>query len=138
VRLRSLLCAWFAQHEDDWQIIGGPRARTRVSASRVRLPDFVAIPAGPSPQTLFDPPLIVIEIVSPSDSRSDLEARLQDYLWMGVPNVWTIDPQQRIARVRQDSSWIEVTRFVVEHTPIYVEVEALFARLDKYGPTAKP
>ena len=37
VRLQSLLCSWFDQHEDEWKIIGGPEARTRVSQNRVRL-----------------------------------------------------------------------------------------------------
>jgi Uma2 family endonuclease len=133
VRLQSLLCEWFGRHEDEWSIIGGPEARTRVSASRVRLPDVVMISAGPSPQTLVDPPLIVIEIVSPGDSHSELEARVRDYDAMGVPNIWIIDPQQRVARVCHGSSWTEVTRFTVENSPIYVDVPALFARLDKYN-----
>jgi len=57
---------------------------------------------------------------------------------MGVPNVWMIDPRQRIARVCYGCSWTGVTRFTVESGPIYVDVEALFARLDKYGPAVNP
>jgi Uma2 family endonuclease len=134
VRLQSFLCAWFDRHEDEWGIIGGPEARTRVSQTRVRLPDIVMIKAGPSPQTLVDPPMIVIEIVSPTDSPSDLEPRLNDFIAMGVPNVWVIDPDKRSARAWNGSSWVQTSRLTVPDSPVYVDVEALFARLDKYGP----
>ncbi len=133
VRLQSLLCAWFDRHEDEWGIIGGPEARTRVSGTRVRLPDIVMIPAGPSPQTLVDPPLIVVEIVSPSDSYSEIDERMRDYASMGVPNLWIIDPQQRVARERRGDAWVDVVRLTVPGSPIYVDIPALFTRLDKYS-----
>ena len=93
------------------------------------------IPAGPSPQTLLDPLLIVIEIVSPTDSYSELEERMSDYAAMGVPNFWIINPQKRVARQRRPNAWVDVTRLTVPGSPIYVDVRWLFARLDTYGPS---
>lgn len=132
VRLQSLLCEWFGRHEDEWGIIGGPDARTQVAENRVRLPDIVMIRAGDSPEVLVDPPLIVIEIVSPSNTYNEIHERMRDYAVMGVPNLWIIDPQMRIARERRGNAWIDVTRLTVPDSPIYVDVKALFARLDRY------
>ncbi len=133
VRLQSILCEWFGTHEDEWGIIGGPEARARVSSKRVRIPDIAMIPAGSSPETLVEPPLIVIEIVSPSDRYSEIDERMRDYAAMGVPNLWIIDPQQRVARERRGDAWVDVARLAVPGSPIYVDVPALFVRLDKYA-----
>ena len=57
---------------------------------------------------------------------------MRDYAAMGVPNLWIIDPQQRICRERRGSAWVEVTRLTVPESPIYVDVLVLFERLDRY------
>ena len=116
----------------EWGIIGGPEARTRVSGTRVRLPDIVMIPAGDSPETLVDPPLLVIEIVSPSNTYSEIDERMRDYTMMGVPNLWIIDPQVRVARERRGDAWVDVLRLSIPDSPVYVDVLALFKRLDRY------
>jgi Uma2 family endonuclease len=129
-----VLCAWFDRHEDEWGIIGGREARTRVSQTRVRLPDIVMIKAGPSPQTRVDPPMIVIEIVSDRFAERPRTAPQGLYRDGCVPNVWVIDPDQRSARAWDGASWVQTSRLTVSDSPIYVDVKALFARLDKYGP----
>ena len=131
-KLQSLLCIWFGQHEE-WGLDVAVEVRTQVTASRVRLPDVVVDTAGRWPQTLISPPLIVIEILSPSDSYSETERLAQDYLAMGVPNIWLIDPETRTARVCVKEAWIEKTRLEVAGTEIYLEVGALFARLFRDG-----
>jgi Uma2 family endonuclease len=42
-----------------------------------------------------DPPYIVIEILSLDDTMGKLQARLDDYLGMGIENVWVIDPETK-------------------------------------------
>jgi Uma2 family endonuclease len=131
-RLQAIIGAWFEQHEEAWKILTGTGIRTRVAASRVRLPDAVVVKAGPQPQTLVDPPLIVIEVLSPDDSYAETERRARDYQSMGIENIWLIDPETRIARVCRAEHWTETTRFTVADSPIYMDVAALFARLDKH------
>jgi Uma2 family endonuclease len=130
-QLQALLSAWFVQHDDAWKIQVGVEARTRVAEARVRLPDVVVLKAGPQPQTLVDPPLIVIEILSPDDSYTETERRARDYQSMGIENIWLIDPDTRTARVCRGESWTEIARFTVADSPIYLDVKTLFARLDK-------
>ena len=48
---------------------------------------------------------------------------------MGVPNIWLLDPETRTARVCRGDAWFERTRLEVEGTPIYLEVDKLYARL---------
>ena len=135
-RLLTLAGSWFGRHEEEWDILTGLNARIRVSLSRVRLADLVIVVPAAYPPTLVEPPLVVVEIISPTDSYSEIDERMRDYATMGVPNLWIIDPQQRIARERREGTWVDVTRLSVPESPIYVGVPRLFARLDRYGPSA--
>ena len=57
---------WFGTHEKQWGITGSTEQRVRVSANRVRVPESWLVPAaGVQPDVLTDPPLLVIEILSP-------------------------------------------------------------------------
>jgi Uma2 family endonuclease len=51
----------------------------------------------PEEQVFTEPPYICIEALSPDDTSRKLQERLDDYLAMGVPNVWVIDPDSRRA-----------------------------------------
>ena len=128
-QLQALISAWFVQHAEEWKIRTGVEARTRVASGRVRLPDVVVVNDDPQSQTLTEPPLIVIEIVSPSDTYSQLHGRLHDLAAMGVKNLWIVDPQQRSAWQNRDNAWVESKRLSVPDTLIYLDVDALFARL---------
>ena len=64
-RVQWLLACWFGSHEKQWGITGCTEQRVRVAANRVRVPDLVVLTAGPQPDVLTDPPLLVIEILSP-------------------------------------------------------------------------
>jgi hypothetical protein len=51
---------------------------------------------------------------------------------MGIENIWLIDPETRTARVCRGENWTETTRFTVADSPVYLDVAAPFARLDKF------
>jgi Uma2 family endonuclease len=69
-RLQSLLSHWFVSHEEEWQVMVGVEIRMRIDASRVRLPDVIVDHARFWPETLVEPPLLLIEILSPSGFRT--------------------------------------------------------------------
>jgi Uma2 family endonuclease len=48
-------------------------------------------------QIVTTPPLICIEILSKDDSFASIVDRLDNYVSMGVSNVWVIDPHKRRA-----------------------------------------
>ena len=91
--------SWFVNHESNWNVIGSTEQRVQVSPTRVRVPDLVVLRPGPQPDILTEPPLLVIEILSPDDSYSDLQERCQDYRQMGVQTVWIVDPKTRSGRM---------------------------------------
>ncbi len=128
-RIQWLLAGWFLQHEQEWNILGSTEQRTRVSATRIRIPDVVVLRPGTQQDVFTDPPLLVIEILSPDDTYSDTEERARDYWNMGVETVWIIDPKTRSGRMCFGSEWVRATRLEVPGTPIYVELEDLFSRV---------
>jgi len=128
-RVQYLLALWFGNHEAEWGIVGSTEQRTRVAATRVRIPDVVVMRAEPQPDVTTVPPLLVIEVLSPDDSYSDTEERAADYWKMGVETVWIIDPRTRTGRMCSGTEWVKAERLVVAGTAIYVELSELFAKL---------
>jgi Uma2 family endonuclease len=128
-RIQWLLAAWFSQHEKQWGITGSTEQRVFVAPGRVRVPDLVILTVGPQPDVLTDPPLLVIEILSPDDSYSDTQERAQDYRNMGVETVWIIDPKTRTGRVCSGSDWHQSPRLEVAGTSLFVDLQAIFDQI---------
>jgi len=128
-RVQWLLAAWFFTHEKEWGIIGSTEQRVQVSRSRIRVPELVVLTTGPQPDVLTDPPLLVIEILSPDDSYSDTQERAQDYRAMGVKTIWIIDPRRRSGRMCSGVEWVESSRLEVKGTSLYVNLPEIFSQL---------
>ncbi len=133
-RLQLLLGSWFADHESQWQVMASTEQRTRVASSRVRVPDLVVVSAGPQPDVIDKPPVLIVEILSPDDTYSDLEERVNDYRRMGVAAIWAIDPRTRSGRMCIGDDWKAARRLEVPGMPIFVELDDLFANLERPRP----
>ncbi len=129
-RVQWLLAAWFNQHEREWGITGSAEQRVQSSSDRVRVPDLVVLLPGPQPDILTDPPLLVIEILSPADTYSDTQERAEDYREMGVQTVWIIDPKTRTGRMCSGAEWTEAKRLEVVGTPLYVDLDSIFSQIN--------
>ena len=129
--IRSLLSAWFFSHEDEWKVRAGVEIPTQVSPTRVRLPEGVVDRAYKWPQVLTEPPLIVIEVLSPTTPTRN-QKLATDYQNMGVPNIWSIDPETKTGRVCEGPLWKEVKRLEVEGREVHLDLEWLFSRLARY------
>jgi Uma2 family endonuclease len=135
-RLQALLAAKFGEHEPEWPGIMVTGQRVRVSATRVRIPDVALLPPGNHPDVITDPPILVVEILSPDDTYSDTEDRARDYLAMGVPAVWILDPYTRTGRMCIGPTWTGAETLTVPNTPIHLELADLYLRLDRSGQNA--
>ena len=53
-------------------------------------------------------PDLVVEILSPSNTRSDLEAKLSDYVTLGVSECWLVSPEARSVEILglNEGSWV--------------------------------
>lgn len=128
-RVQALLASRLGQNETAWGVQVGTQSRVQVSPRRIRIPDVVLVPAGAQPEVLIDPPVLVVEILSPDDSYSDTQERAQDYLEMGIKAVWLIDPRSRTGRMCIEDAWVLATRLTVPDSSIYCELDGLFAQL---------
>jgi Uma2 family endonuclease len=44
-------------------------------------------------------PQLVVEVLSPADTRRERERKLQDYAALGVPEIWVVSPEGRTVEV---------------------------------------
>jgi Uma2 family endonuclease len=93
---QALLAAYFLGRKSEWGLWALTEQRVQVLPHRFRVPDVCVLRAdAPYEQVVSAPPLICIEILSKDDTFASIVERLDDYLAMGVPNVWVIDPSLR-------------------------------------------
>ena len=76
-----------------------PEQRVQVKPRRYRVPDICVVLGGTKEKIFTTPPFLCVEILSPEDRMSRVWERIHDYFEMGVPNVWVIDPENRVAHI---------------------------------------
>lgn len=96
----------FAHPRGLGRVVGADGAYILTSDRRsVRVPDasFVAADRLPPPEErrhfLQLAPDLAVEVVSPSDTASGIEAKVRDYLDAGVRLIWVVHPPQRSVTV---------------------------------------
>jgi len=105
---RNLLI-WFWTHFRE-ALSALPGQRIRIHASRYRVPDVCVVERPePDEQVFTKPPLIVVEVLASEDSLMRLQQRIDDYLAMGVPNVWVLDRALRRCWTATSQGLIEST-----------------------------
>jgi len=125
---------WFRSRRAEWNVRVVGELRTRVSADRVRIPDVTVVydDAATAERVRVTAPLIAIEILSPEDRLPRVLVRLEDFRKMGIPNIWLLDPEERVAFVYTAAGlrMMEGSRLDVAGTAIYMDLDAVFAALD--------
>ena len=95
-RLQGGVVAFLRGKESERGIYVLPEQRVQVTPTRFRVPDVCVLLANaPDEQIVTHPPFLCIEILSKDDLMSRTLEKIGDYLAMGVPNVWVIDPLTR-------------------------------------------
>ena len=85
-RLQALLASWFQSQEKSWSVKVAVEQRVPVSPTPCPYSRCHARIAGPSTGcNPSNPPLLVVEILSPDDTYTETQSRSADYLRMGVP-----------------------------------------------------
>jgi Uma2 family endonuclease len=102
-----------------------PEQRVQVSPTRFRVPDVCVTLAEPE-QIFTKPPFICIEILSPEDRLSAMQERVSDYLKMGVPYVWILDPKTRLAYRCTAEGMHHVSELRTENPTIVLPLADLF------------
>ena len=132
-KLMGLLVFHLGQHAKAWNIEVLPDCRVRVSPNRFRIPDISVVQGrGPLPDTPLEAaPLFVIEILSPDDSLTQLRAKAQEYLAIGIKHVWTVDPVSGECYEHRTRHMVAVEDLVlrVDGTPIHIPMAELLDSL---------
>jgi Uma2 family endonuclease len=67
----------------------------RVSEQRIRIADVALFDGEPGDPVAQRPPLLIVEVLSPSDTWRVLRARIRDFQQWGVAHIWLADPETR-------------------------------------------
>ncbi|AXC11471.1 protein of unknown function DUF820 [Acidisarcina polymorpha] len=123
---------WFRQHDKEWRTRSVQEQRTRLTPSRVRIPDVSVFPRElPVERVFTQPQLIAIEVLSPEDRHSRMDKKIRNYIDFGVRHVWVVDPATRTGWDCSDGNWLRKERFELAGSPIYLSLTELFAELDE-------
>ena len=128
LQMRFLI--YLGTRQKQWGIQVVPEQRVQVSATRFRVPDVCVVIGGPDGQILRKPPFLCIEILSPEDRMGRVRERVDDYLIMGVPYVWVLDPRAKVAyAITPSEGWREVKDGVLrtQQPPLDVPLAEIFA-----------
>ena len=106
LELATDLKLWNRQNGDRFIFTGADSTLRMGTVDRIRLPDLCAfhrsrLPNGklpPEPVPTISPDLAV-EILSPSNTRSEMRQKLGEYFDNGTRLAWLIDPQRRTVAV---------------------------------------
>lgn len=133
--LQGFLIGLFRTHGSEWNIWVLPEQRVQTSALHFRIPDVCAIDRNtPFQPILRTPPLLCVEVLSPDDSMSEIQDRVEDYLAMGVRAVWVIDPRRRKAYMATDpGALLAAEVLTVPSTSISVRIADAFEELRQMG-----
>jgi len=134
--LQKILIVHLAGFEKPLQIAVRPECRTRIEESRYRVPDVLVMrrPFRQSERVVLDPPLLIVEIVSPDDRMRETMQRFREYERLGVRYIVQMDPADRTTfvfangdLVRRDLTSLEVP----DRGPLPFDSRELLARLDE-------
>lgn len=130
--LQRALMKALLQFEREWNVWVLPECRLQVQAERFRIPDIMVIPRAQKPDRIVSKaPLLCIEVLSPEDTYKRILNRVDDYVAMGVNDVWVLDPGDGRVFTHANGvrKWVENRILTVEGTPIRVDLDEIAADL---------
>jgi Uma2 family endonuclease len=122
--------AYFLMRQKQWGISVATEQRVQVHPTRFRIPDVCIVLGDPDGQILRRPPFLCIEILSPEDRMSRVQERIDDYLTMGVPYVWVLDPAAKRAYAATAQSGLHEVKEIVlrtENPSLELPLDEIFA-----------
>jgi Uma2 family endonuclease len=131
--LQLIVGSIFNSNRSIWNVVAGTELRVQTGPNRFRIPDVCVLRrSDPVDPIVKVAPLICIEVLSPGDTIQRMQERIDDYISMGVQNIWLIDPITRNAWVATaDRSHNHVdSELTVPGTLIRISLAHIFTELD--------
>jgi Uma2 family endonuclease len=133
-RLQGFFTSYVFNRRDQWRVEALPEQRVQITSSRYRIPDVCLISYdAPDELIIRTPPVLCIEVLSREDRMTEIMERVNDYLALGVPTVWIVDPWSQRAYSVDPTGTLrpESETLRVPNTAIQVPVPELFAELTR-------
>jgi Uma2 family endonuclease len=128
---QAALVGWFRDHKLTWNIRVYPELRVQVAADNFRVPDVTILNRNaPREQIVTQPPLAVFEILSPTDTMTDMLDRLADYQQMGIPAIWVIEPKKPSYYLYSSGQLTPATTFELPGTAFQVVMSEIASFVD--------
>lgn len=109
-----------------------PELRVQVADRRYRIPDITVTKSKVRGRILREPPFLCIEILSPEDRASRIEAKIDDYLAFGVQYIWIIDPGKKTGWSYTRDGRREPTELLTTSDPnLSLSLKQVFEALDE-------
>lgn len=106
--------AWLLMRAGRYRIRPVTSIRLRINPQRIRVADVAVLQEdAPSDPVVVRAPLLCVEILSPSDTLPGIWNRIDDYLQMGVPVCWIVDPATGIGWTATYSGWTKATNSIL-------------------------
>jgi Uma2 family endonuclease len=128
--LLGALASYLHVRRKEWNITVLIGIRVRVQPERFRVPDVGVVLGRPDEQILTKPPFLCIEILSPEDRWSRVEARINDFIAMGVSYIWVLDPQTKTAFIETPADGLREVKdgfLRTENPPFIVPLSEFFS-----------
>ena len=129
-RMQRALLRYMTRYRDAG-LEAWPEQRIQITSDRYRVADVCITQGEPDDQIFTEPPLACIEILSRRDTLSELEDVISDYLKIGVPYNWVINPWKRttyIASARGFERVLDnVFRTAPSHPNLVIPVDDLYS-----------
>ncbi len=136
-----LVCQYFMTRLRQSKVLAFAETRLRISADRYRVPD-VCLYANRAvrEEVLAAPPDVVIEVLSPEDRQTPMQARIDDYLILGVKAVWVVDPvaQRAWSHTRQGSLEAHDLSLRLSAPPLELPLRLVFAQMAEIDAFGEP
>jgi Uma2 family endonuclease len=118
-----------------WGVRAYPEFRVQTSERHYRVADVcVTLRSTAYEPIARTPPLLCVEVLFKDDRMSEMQAKIEDYLGLGVRTVWVIDPRRRKAfSTDAHGLAVSVEELTVRGTAIRVLLQDVFAELDELG-----
>jgi Uma2 family endonuclease len=108
VQIAVPLLEWVKQVHGGYVMTNNVGIQTQQNPDTVRGPDVIFVRKSRFPDGLSDgdwlgiAPDLCIEVLSTHDHRPELVAKLNEFFQLGVPEVWTLDPETREVQIHLD------------------------------------
>jgi len=132
--LQSILVAIFNNNRRIWNVVAATELRVQTSATHYRIPDVCVLRrTDPVDAIVHTAPLVCIEVLSPRDTMSAMQDRVDDYIRMGVKHIWLIDPVSRHAYIATSNGFQQPLEgaFMVPGTDISISLAEVFTEFDE-------